>query len=260
MAAHDSKPERAPVREGSSQDGASNASSISSTLLDQLRAGGPEAWHRLVRLYGPVTYRWCRRSNLSAEDAADVVQEVLSAVMIHLPDFRRDRPQDSFSGWLATITRNKVREHYRRRQGKAEARGGSTAQRQMAEIPQPQEISEESIQTKRRVGCLPVTASVGDDPGGVRGPYLGSLLAGECRRAVAGRRRFRPRDECCGRLYGQISGAPPFPNGARRIAGVSTMGNYASMISGQPTMAGLYHHVSISPCYAGSSGKPAKCC
>jgi RNA polymerase sigma-70 factor (ECF subfamily) len=99
-----------------------------------------------VRLYSSVIYRWCRRSGLAAEDAADVLQEVLAAVLLHLTDFRRDRSQDSFSGWLATITRNKVRDHYRRRHGKAEARGGSTAQRQMAEIPQPSEPGAESIQ------------------------------------------------------------------------------------------------------------------
>lgn len=121
-----------------SHENASRPSSISSTLLDQLRARRPEAWQRLVLLYGPVIYRWCRRSGLAAEDAADVVQEVLAAVLVHLPGFRRDRPQDSFSGWLATITRNKVRECYRRRQGRAEARGGSTALRQMAEIAQPE--------------------------------------------------------------------------------------------------------------------------
>ena len=134
---------------------ASRPSSISSTFLEQLRARRPEAWQRLVDLYGPVTYRWCRRSNLTAEDAADVVQEVLAAVMVHLPDFRRERREDSFSGWLAAITRNKVREHYRRRQGKAEARGGSTAQRQMAEIPQPPEPSAESIQPDAQsAACL----------------------------------------------------------------------------------------------------------
>ena len=134
------------ARPEGSQGDPSRPSSISSTLLDQLRACLPEAWQRLVRLYGPVIYRWCRRSNLTAEDAADVVQEVLAAVMVHLPDFHRDGAQDSFSGWLATITRNKVREHYRRRHGRAEARGGSTAQRQMAEIPQPLEPSAEHIQ------------------------------------------------------------------------------------------------------------------
>ena len=124
----------------------SDSNSLSSTLLDQLRAGQPEAWERFVRLYSPVIYRWCRRSGLSADDAADVFQEVLSEVLLHLSDFRRDRPQDSFSGWLAAITRNKVRDLYRRRQGRAEAQGGSTAQRQMAEIPQPLEPSEEFIQ------------------------------------------------------------------------------------------------------------------
>ena len=117
----------------------SGSSSVSSTLLEQLRSGRPEAWKRFVPLYGPIVYRWCRRSGLVAEDAADVLQEVLLAVLLHLSDFRRDRPQDSFSGWLATITRNKVRDHYRRQGGKAEARGGSTAQRQMAEIPQPEQ-------------------------------------------------------------------------------------------------------------------------
>ena len=95
----------------------SNSASVSSTLLDQLRSGRPEAWERLVRLYGPVVHRWCRRSGLNADDAADVLQEVLAAVLLHVADFHRDKPQDSFGGWLATITRNKVRDHYRRRHG-----------------------------------------------------------------------------------------------------------------------------------------------
>ena len=115
----------------------SSSSSASSTLLDQLRAGRSDAWERFVRLYGPTVYRWCRRSGLAADDAADVLQEVLAAVMRRLADFRRDRPGDSFNAWLATVTRNKVRDHYRRRQGRAEGQGGTTAQRQMAEIPQP---------------------------------------------------------------------------------------------------------------------------
>src|SRR5271157_2421864 len=143
------------TRPEGSQAGASNPSSISSTLLDQLRSNRPEAWQRLVRLYGPVTYRWCRRSNLNAEDAADVVQEVFAAITIHLPDFRRDRPEDSFGGWLAIITRNKIREHYRRQQGKAEARGGSTAQRQLAGIPRPPERSEASVKVDAQTAvCL----------------------------------------------------------------------------------------------------------
>jgi RNA polymerase sigma-70 factor (ECF subfamily) len=122
-----------------------DSSSVSSTLLDQLRSGRPDAWERFVRLYSPLVYRWCRRSGLAAEDAADVLQEVLSAVTLHLSDFRREKPDGSFTAWLATITRNKVRDHYRRRHSRAEARGGSTAQRQIAEIPDTPEPSEESI-------------------------------------------------------------------------------------------------------------------
>jgi RNA polymerase sigma-70 factor, ECF subfamily len=125
----------------------SSPSSISSTLLEQVRARRPEAWDRFVRLYSPLVYRWCRRSGLSAADSADVLQEVLCAVMLHIHDFRHDRPQDTFSGWLATITRNKVHDHFRRLAGEAKARGGSTAQRQIAEIPGLAEPSTENIQS-----------------------------------------------------------------------------------------------------------------
>lgn len=130
---------------GTNEAASSKPSSVSSTLLDQLRAGRPEAWEQFVKLYAAVIHRWCRRAGLNADDAADVLQEVLAAVMRHLPSFHREGPQDSFHAWLASITRNKVRDHYRRRMGRAEARGGSTAQRQMADIPQPPEPSEESI-------------------------------------------------------------------------------------------------------------------
>jgi len=86
----------------------SDSASVSSTLLDQLRSGRPEAWGRLVRLYGPVVHRWCRRSGLNAEDAADVLQEVLAAVLLHLPDFHRDKPQDNCSPAQIAYTRHQI--------------------------------------------------------------------------------------------------------------------------------------------------------
>ena len=49
----------------------SESSSVSSTLLEQLRARRPEAWERFVRLYGSMIHRWCRHGGLS-EDSADV--------------------------------------------------------------------------------------------------------------------------------------------------------------------------------------------
>jgi RNA polymerase sigma-70 factor, ECF subfamily len=128
-------------------EAAAESGSASSTLLDQLRRGRPEAWKRFVQLYSPIIYRWCRRSGLAAEDSADVLQEVLLAVMLHLAEFRRQSERDSFTAWLAAIARNKVRDHYRRRQGRAEARGGTTAQCRLAEVPQPAEPSEQHIQS-----------------------------------------------------------------------------------------------------------------
>ena len=102
--------------------------SVGSTLLERLRAGQTDAWERLARLYGPTVYVWCRRAGVPEADAADVSQEVLAAVARHLADFRRERPGDSFRGWLWTITRNKVRDHWRRHVDQVQASGGTTAQ------------------------------------------------------------------------------------------------------------------------------------
>ena len=107
-----------------------------------------------MRLYSPVIYRWCRRLGVVADDAADVLQEVLASVMRHVSDFRRDGPHDSFTARLAAITRSKLSDHYRHRKGRAEARGGTTAQRQMAEIPQPEPSQETIRPDDEAAACL----------------------------------------------------------------------------------------------------------
>ncbi|MHC4180290.1 MAG: RNA polymerase sigma factor [Planctomycetota bacterium] len=119
-------------------------SSVSSTLLERVKARRPEAWERLVDLYAPMVYRWCRLSGVRREDAADVVQEVFSSVATHVADFRRENPGDSFTAWLATITRNKIRDYLRRLQGRPRARGGTDAQQQLLEIAALSELSQPS--------------------------------------------------------------------------------------------------------------------
>ena len=116
----------------------SDPGSVSSTLLERLKARRPEAWERLVDLYGPVVYRWCRWSGVWAGDVPDVVQEVFTAVATHIADFHRQRPGDSFTAWLRTITRNKVYDHFRKRQGHVQAQLGSDAQEAMRSIREPQ--------------------------------------------------------------------------------------------------------------------------
>ena len=45
----------------------------------------------------------------------NVVQEVFSAVSSNIARFQRDRAGGRFRGWLWTITRNKIQDHYRSR-------------------------------------------------------------------------------------------------------------------------------------------------
>jgi RNA polymerase sigma-70 factor (ECF subfamily) len=114
---------------------------MSSTLLEQVRAGRPDAWRRLVDLYGPAVYRWCRQLGVSQADAADVVQEVFAAVAADVGRFRRDRPGDSFGAWLRVIARHRVCDHFRRRQGRPVAKGGTSAYDRLLNLAEAAEES-----------------------------------------------------------------------------------------------------------------------
>ena len=115
--------------------GSSAPGSMSSSLLARLKAGESAAWGRVVELYGPTVYRWSRQCGVAADDAADVCQEVFGSVATHLGQFRREKPGDSFRGWLWTITRNKAQDHFRRRAGEPNARGGSEHRAFLAGLP-----------------------------------------------------------------------------------------------------------------------------
>ncbi|MBC8873121.1 MAG: sigma-70 family RNA polymerase sigma factor [Planctomycetes bacterium] len=127
----------------SSRSAAGVSGSTATSLLERLRARDSEGWRRLVDLYGPLVYRWCRQCGLRPEDTEDVSQEVFKAVTTHVAEFRRDRPGDTFQGWLWTLTQNKIRDHLRRQRGKPRAEGGTRAQQRFAEIAE--QLSASSI-------------------------------------------------------------------------------------------------------------------
>jgi len=118
-------------------------SSTSSSLLRRVKQQDPDAWRRLVKLYGPVVYLWSRQAGLQPDDAADVIQEVFAAVVGRVETFRHERPGDSFRGWLWTITRNKIRDHFRRRRAQIQPQGGTDAQQQLLQVPELPEPSED---------------------------------------------------------------------------------------------------------------------
>jgi len=126
-------------KSSSSQRAKNDSGSISSTLLERMRAMRPEAWGRFVEVYTPVVYGWCRGSGLNEHDASDVVQEVFTSVARGVSSFRHRKPADSFRAWLATITRNRIRDFFRRQHRLPAAVGGTDAQQHLANLPEPSE-------------------------------------------------------------------------------------------------------------------------
>jgi RNA polymerase sigma-70 factor (ECF subfamily) len=104
------------------------------TLLQRLRANDGDAWRIMVQLYTPLVHHWCARGGVRGADAEDVAQEVFHAAAAHLENFRRDRPGDSFHGWLRGITRNMILQHFRRSGRHPKAAGGTDAYLRLQEV------------------------------------------------------------------------------------------------------------------------------
>src|SRR5688500_4266183 len=108
----------------------------STSLVARVRLHEAQAWQELVDLYLPLVYMWCRQSGVSPDDTADVAQEVFRVVHRAVANFRRERAGDSFRGWLWTIPRNKIRDHFRAAAARPDAAGGTDAQIRFAELPE----------------------------------------------------------------------------------------------------------------------------
>jgi len=79
------------------------------TLLDRLHdPRDQDAWTQFVALYGPLMFHFARRRLPQDDDAADVTQEVLRAVMGG--SYRR--PRGRFQKWLVTVLLNKIRDFH----------------------------------------------------------------------------------------------------------------------------------------------------
>jgi RNA polymerase sigma-70 factor, ECF subfamily len=108
--------------------------STSQSLLADARQDDAAAWMRLVTLYAPLLAAWCRRWRVAEQDIPDVLQEVFTAVATNLDGFRKQRPGDTFRGWLSIIARNKVRDYYRRRADRPVAAGGTEAWQRLGQV------------------------------------------------------------------------------------------------------------------------------
>lgn len=133
----------------------------SATLLSRVRLQNPEAWERLVYLYAPLVYRWCRQAGLQEAAASDVGQEVFRSVFRAIGGFEHRPGVASFRGWLKTITKRKICD-YRRGMGPDGGEGGSDAQAKLMAIPEdagddsdaPADPSERMILLRRAVDLV----------------------------------------------------------------------------------------------------------
>lgn len=90
------------------------------SLLMQMKSSREsDAWHRFVELYTPLVFRWVSDLGVDGADRNDVVQEVFVVLLGKVSGFQYDSKR-SFRGWLRTITLNKTRDLFRRKQRKTE--------------------------------------------------------------------------------------------------------------------------------------------
>jgi RNA polymerase sigma-70 factor (ECF subfamily) len=123
-----------PPPPGTPSSGPDPRLSTSLTLLFRLRSNDSDAWRVMVQLYTPLVHRWCAQGGVRGADAEDVAQEVFQAAATHMEAFRRDRPGDSFRGWLRGITRNMVLQSFRRQGRHPRAAGGTDALLRMQQV------------------------------------------------------------------------------------------------------------------------------
>ena len=114
----------------------SSRARTASSLIRGLQCNDDVAWRRLTDIYGPLVYHWCRRYGLSEPDAADVFQDVFLAVNRYVSRFDPGSTRGTFRGWLWTITRTRIQDHWRRATGRASAVGGTEALLQLANLPE----------------------------------------------------------------------------------------------------------------------------
>ena len=130
--------------------------SVSTSLLVRVQAMQPDAWARLVKVFSPIVYRWARQSGLAVSDSTDVVQDVFIAVAKNISNFERQKQKASFRSWLATITRNRVRNCFREKKKHPDGQGGTAGLELLHDVPDQNQVGpvEPSVQDLEKSICL----------------------------------------------------------------------------------------------------------
>lgn len=74
------------------------------SMLELAKRNDSLAWDRIIEIFGPTVYQWCRRGGLGATDAATLSQAVFRSAYAGLADFESDGRGPGFRQWLLDIT------------------------------------------------------------------------------------------------------------------------------------------------------------
>ncbi len=166
--------------------------STSASLLVRVQRFEPDSWRRLVDLYGPIVYRWCRRWGVPAADAEDLVQDVFRRVAGGIGKFS-ESPQGGFRGWLWRIARNVTHDFFQRYIPSAKAGGGTDLHLQLQEIPAEQDSSSGLVDDRSRVLHAALQTVRGDFQPQTWDIFWRSAIGGEETADIAAHYAMTPR-------------------------------------------------------------------
>ena len=88
-----------------------------SSLINRLKGTiNGESWEDFFNTYWELIFNVARRAGLSEADAQDIVQETIVKVHKSLDRFQYNRNRGSFKGWLRSVTRSRLAEHFKKQQ------------------------------------------------------------------------------------------------------------------------------------------------
>jgi RNA polymerase sigma-70 factor (ECF subfamily) len=96
------------------------------------------AWQEFVTLYAPLVYNFARKQGLQDADAADLTQEVLSAIAGAVGRLEYDPQRGSFRSWLFTIVRRKLTNWRSALGTRVRGSGDPDTQRWLEQCPAPE--------------------------------------------------------------------------------------------------------------------------
>jgi RNA polymerase sigma factor (sigma-70 family) len=108
------------------------------SLLARIKdPGDRQAWAEFVDLYAPVIYGYALKHGLQDADAADLTQEVLSAVARSAARLAYDPAKGKFRGWLFRVVRNELADFATARRRHRPGSGDTDVKRRLEEEPAP---------------------------------------------------------------------------------------------------------------------------